>query len=258
MAPYLSPTVALAIAPLTAAAGGVKPALALARRIGYEAAQLSAAQAGIRPRDLDGRGRRDLLAELARQSLAPAGLDLFIPHEHWGSPQHQDRAVAAVLAALELAAEMGRIPLSTTLPTEAADDAMVGEIVSAADGRSTPIALHAESDPDGLAALLSRHDTPVLGVGVDPAGVLAGGGEPGGFVLRFADRLLAARLDDYRAASALRTPSRVALGSGSLDLDEYRAALAAANRLQVLIADPRDLADPAAGAGRALEVWREM
>ena len=49
---------------------------------GFRAAQLSASQPGLRPRELDQSGRRDLLATLRRREVSASGIDAWIPPEH--------------------------------------------------------------------------------------------------------------------------------------------------------------------------------
>jgi hypothetical protein len=43
--------------------------------MGFRSVQLSAAQPGLRPRELDRSGRRDLLARLSRLQMPAAGLE---------------------------------------------------------------------------------------------------------------------------------------------------------------------------------------
>ena len=53
---------------------------------GWQAVQLSAAMPGTRPRDLGSSARRDLQATLRRNELLAAGMDLWIPREHYIDP----------------------------------------------------------------------------------------------------------------------------------------------------------------------------
>src|SRR5690606_35381914 len=84
--------------------------------LGFRFIQLSATHPGLRPRELDQSARRDLLATLRRRERSPAGVDLWIPPEHFADAAQVDRAVAAAIAAIELAADLGRVPLSLALP----------------------------------------------------------------------------------------------------------------------------------------------
>src|SRR5262245_10456016 len=92
--------------------GGDDPAaklraqLTLARTAGCRAVQLNGAAAGLRARELDRSARRDLAATLKRAEVGFSGVDLFVPPEHFGAMAHQDRAVSAVVGAVELAAEI--------------------------------------------------------------------------------------------------------------------------------------------------------
>ena len=56
-----------------------RAAIEWAAGLGYRAVQLDGAAAGVRARDLDRSGRRDLAALLRRLQLGFSGLDLWIP-----------------------------------------------------------------------------------------------------------------------------------------------------------------------------------
>src|SRR5690606_13026801 len=71
---------------------GPRAPIEAAAKAGFRAVALDASAAGLRPRDLDRSARRDLAALLRRLELAFAGLDLWIPPEHFASPEHADRA----------------------------------------------------------------------------------------------------------------------------------------------------------------------
>ena len=68
--------------------------------LGYRYVQLSAAQPGLRPRELDKSARRDLLATLRRREMSPAGVDLWIPPDHFLASATVDRAAEAVVEAI--------------------------------------------------------------------------------------------------------------------------------------------------------------
>ena len=99
----------LPLAP-TLAPLGDRPRVALDRfaAMGFRHVQLSAMQPGLRPRDLDRSGRRDLGVRLGRLGMTAAGVDLWIPQTHFVDPYQVDRAVAAVLGAIELAGALDR------------------------------------------------------------------------------------------------------------------------------------------------------
>ena len=252
----LGPLLSVTLAPLVPRCGGsIERALERAAAAGVQSVQLSAALKGLRPRELDRQSRRELLALIARRGLVLGGLDLMIPHRHMLETATQDRAVASSIAAVELAADLGRVPLSLTLPVEKLPDDVAQAIIAAADGRGVLLAVHAEHDPDALEQFLARHDQPQLGAGLDAAALIALGHDPAETATRFARRLAVARLDDHA-----RTPAaagRRPLGEGELDLLEYRAALAAAPRLRQIIIELRDLPDPWAALHAATHQWTD-
>ncbi len=89
------------------AGGDARDRIEAARRLGCRAVHLDAML--LKPRDLDRSARRDLAAYLRRAELAVTGWDLIIPAAHWADPARVDRAVAATLAAIDLADEIRRL-----------------------------------------------------------------------------------------------------------------------------------------------------
>lgn len=252
----LGPALSVTVSPLTKQAGGdVRRAIERAGKLGMRFVQLSAAQQGLRPRELDRRARKDVLALLARNGLALGGLDLMIPHRDWLAAATQDRAFEAMLGTLELAYDLGKVPVTTTLPVEKMDDAMVRELLTAADARGVAIAVHAEHDLNALHNWLKQHDQPMLGAAIDPAALLSQDIDPAEAITRFAERLLVARLDDHTATSVASAGGRCLVGEGSLDVLGYRAALSICRRLRSIIIELRDLPDPAAAARTAVQAW---
>lgn len=249
----LSPPLSLSIAPLVAGADGVRRAVERARELGYRCVQLSAATQGIRPRELDTRARRDLAALLARHGLALSGLDLMIPPEHWADPAQLDRALSATLAAIALAGDLGRVPLCTALPVASLPADVITELLTAADGHGVALAVHCEQDTAALKTWLDEIDQPLVGAAIDPASLIASGQGPVDTALDLAGRILVARLDDFSKASG--SAGNCPVGSGSLKLLNYRAALSTCNNLRSIVADPRNLPDPAAAAEHVRKLW---
>jgi hypothetical protein len=85
---------------------------------------------------LDGAARRALKALLRRIELTPSGVDLWIPSGHFADPARSDRAVAAVSETVELAAELGRVPVSFNLPSIASEDADLRDVVESMLGHA--------------------------------------------------------------------------------------------------------------------------
>lgn len=258
----LAPT----IRPLVRQAGGtVRDALGRLSASGFAAVQLDAAIPGIRPRDLDRRARQDLLAMLGRSSIALAGLDLFIPRRHFILGEHLDRAISATLAAIELAADLGKVPLSLALPVKSLADSTRKTLVEAAEGRGVRLAIHAEDQLEALEAWVNALDLWSLGVAIDPAALLARAADPAAAVHRIGKRLAVARLDDVAMTGAEPGAEggdesfagvRSFVGEGDLDLDAYRVAVdLAPGRTGPVVLDLRGIENPLAGAVAAKAAW---
>ena len=155
----------------TLGALGDQPRSALDRLagMGFRSVQLSAAQPGLRPRELDRSGRRDLLTRLQRLQMPAAGLDLWIPTEHFLDPARVDRAMAAVGTAIELAADLGRCTVSLVLPGVEARPSV----------------------PPGVTA-----SNPSIGAGIDTAVWLGQDKDPSAAVREHARDLVSVRLCD--------------------------------------------------------------
>lgn len=218
-----------------AGAGDPRAALSLLAAAGLRHVQLSAALPGMRPRDLDRSARRDLLARLRRLELVPAGLDLWIPLEHFTSPEHADRAAAAVIEAIELAADLGRLALSIRL-ADGLEGTIVQEWRSKAETCGVRLADHAPTPH------------PLLSVGIDPAALLAAGMDPAACASAAPD-LAAARLSDFR------DEARAVPGAGRLDLLAYQAALLTRGFEAPVALDLRRLSDPRAALDAAVRAW---
>lgn len=215
----LAPT----LAPLVE--GDPREAIEFIARNGFQGVQLSAALPGMRPRELDRSARRDLLARLRRSELAPSGVDLWIPDEHFVDPIHADRAVAAILEAVEFAADLGRVPLSIRLPEKTEDD-QVRQIRERAEVCNVAIADHGARSA-------------ILGRGLDPAEIILGGGDPALEAAR-TPTVNAARFSDADRAGAGRVPP----GTGRLDVLEYQVALVSSHFASSVVLDLRSLSQP--------------
>jgi sugar phosphate isomerase/epimerase len=223
------------------------------REMGFRHVQLSATQPGLRPRELDRSARRDLLAVLRRRELSVSGVDLWIGPGDFLNPAKVDRAVAAVIEAIELAADLGRCPVSLTLPGREADsdrekpalEPVMAALIKAAQSRDVPLADHA----------IPVVEREYIGVGIDPAAWLARDEDPASAVSRHADRLVSLRLCDL-LTSGLRGP----IGDeqeGRLDVLAYKVAAGLANALRPVVVDVRQWTDPWAGLKQTLEMWRK-
>lgn len=249
--PDLAPTVE----PLMGAEDGsaIRGVLDRLHALGFRTVQLSATQKEMRPRDLDQSARRDLLATLRRRELAVAGLDVWIPPRHFLQPHTADRAVQAASQAIELAADLGRVPFSMNLPAaDASNDgaaAAVGDIARA-------LRDHAEKFGVEIANHTAPHPTPpdaALGIGIDPAAWLSHGKDPAAALLAHASHLVSVRLCDL-LHSGLRAP----VGDqheGQLDLFQYQVAISVAQYTRPIIIDARQWPDPWTGIQQTRSAW---
>ncbi len=242
---------------------GVRQVVDALASSGFEAIQLDAGLAGMRPRELDKRARQDLLAMLARRSMRAGGVDLFIPRQHLLDLQTLDRAVEAMLEAVELAADLGRVPLSTALPVRKMQTGQsaeaLAEIVAAAEGRGVGLSVHAEDMLEPLKQWLNEVDLPVVGAGIDAAALLGGDVDPAQTIHHLGPRLMTARLSD--ASTAFGTGGgavRCTVGEGELDLLSFRLALDMAPARQgPVILDLRGLEAPWQAAETAHSRWKD-
>jgi sugar phosphate isomerase/epimerase len=209
-----------------------------AARVGYRAVQLNAAV--LRPRDLGRSARRDLAALLRRSQLRASGVDLWIPPTHLHSPEHADRATAALIDACGFAADMaelsgGQPVLSVALPQD--DDArpVIESVCSAALERGVRLADHTWPPADAAREGSSPHC-----VGVDPAAIYLAEGadaDPAASVSRLGPALAAVRLSDVGQTG------RVAPGSGRLDTFAYAVAVATSSYAGDVVVDLRTLTE---------------
>lgn len=245
LAPTATPVIAQTDGTLRTALGR----LAGAR---FTAVQIDATLAGLRPRELNTRARKDLLALIARHGMRLAGIDLFLPRRHYLDSAYIDRAMAATLAAIELAADLGRVPLSLALPVAGMTEDARGALVEAADGHSVSLAVHGEGQWEALSQWVEAVDLPALGMAIDPATLLAQQVDPVALIHQHAKRLRVARLSDQAANSV----GRCDVGQGDLDVSAYRIAVDLATaRLGPVVLDLRGLANPLAAASVARDAW---
>ncbi len=229
--PPLAPTLeALPLAP--------RRALERLAALGLRHVQLSATQGGLRPRDLDRSARRDLAAILRRHELAVSGIDAWIPAAHFLDAARVDRAVALVVGTIGLAEDLGRCPVSLTLP---AASGIAGAILGPAAQRGVHVADHAVTP------------SPDAAVGIDPVACLAADVDPAAVATAAGPRLASARLADL-LTSGMRGP----IGSveARLDVLAYRVALSVADYDRAVVVDVRQWVDPWGGLTQTREAWR--
>ncbi|HRQ71642.1 MAG TPA: TIM barrel protein [Phycisphaerales bacterium] len=247
---FARPPLSMALCALPSRDGGeARAQIEAVAAAGYRWVQLDAAAPGLRARELSRSARRDLAALLRRCELSLSGLDLWIPEDHFASPEHADRAVAATTQAIALAADLaaltaapGRI-VSIRLPQVTADG-VEQSLLDAAQRFDVRIADHALPVREPASA-----DSP-LGVGVDPAAVMIAGEDPAALTARIGNRLASLRLSDLDAAG-----SRVAPGHGRLDIDAYIAAASVAGWEGPPVLDLRGVGSPERAMSEFLGEW---
>ncbi|MEM7628572.1 MAG: hypothetical protein AAF356_04025 [Planctomycetota bacterium] len=231
-----------------------RAAIAWAGSTGARALAIDATAPATRPRNLDRSARRDLAASMRRSELASAGIDLFIPPEHFIDDAHADRAVSAVLQGIELARELagtgtgsGEACLSIALPAEP-PAGVISTINTEAGRLGVIVADHAPRDP-GAAPSEDAHS---IGIGVDPAVLLREKLDPVAVLTRAGDRLGAIRLSD---ASAF---GRCPVDAEGSRLDVHAYAIAAATvGARFITLDLRGVADQDEAARGTLALWRD-
>ena len=210
---------------------------------GFRGILLDSARAGIRPRDLDRSARRGLASALRRLELTLAGLELWIPPQHYASAQHAERALAAVLSSIDLLAELAALvetdrTLTLNLPQQDADDA-IATIIETAHRAEITIASATWPPRE------STDDAPI-GVALDPRAILRNGDDP--------ISIAAASITPPAAARwsyASRRPEEV------LDPLGYASSLAVAGFKGAVALDLRDAVDPETDAQAALDAWAQ-
>lgn len=235
------------IAPL----GSPAEAMGWASASGLRGVQLSVTGGGLRPRDLGPSARRDLRAMLTRLELSVSGIDAIVPVAHFLDPATSERAIDAIDGACGLAAELGRVPVTLQLPS-------AGDESQRDRRREVLAAVAAAADRAGvtLADLGGAQEAPWPPVGtcVDPAAVLADGGDPAAVAVRAGPKLAAVRVDDL-LRSGLRGPIGVR-GESRLDVMAFRVAIDVAGFRGLPVVDCRQWPDPRAGILQTLAAWQ--
>lgn len=213
---------------------------------------LDATQAGQRPRELDRSARRDLAATLRRAGLHSGGIDLFIPAEHYASPAHADRAMAAMVAAIDLARELATLTeapeaiVCTEFPpavdSGGGADARPGELLGTLLGS---IREHAQIADVRLADTAPGAARPEILRAVDVARCVLAGKDPAAeltarSVLRLSD-----------AAAGQRVP----LGRGQAETRAIAGAWAVLGGSRAPILDLRGLIDAKGAVADAVSAW---
>lgn len=223
---------------------------------GLRGVHIDATRSGLRARDLDRSGRRDLAAMLRRLELACSGVDVFVPGEHLVHKDTADRAVASVVGAIELAADLrslgagaGEMVVCVALPREIGAD-VLSAIQSASERSGVRVADCAWPMREGAEALGEVG----IGVGIDPAAVLSAGEAPERVAARAGSRLVLARVSDIRRGLV---GVRCMPGSreGSLDVEAYATTLSVIGYRGMAVLDVRGVNGATAALPHTVERW---
>ncbi len=179
--------------------------LRAAAAFGCRGVQISAGQPGSRPSDLSDSGRRDLLAAARRHELKITGDDAWVRTEDLLDKERVDSALSATMSAMQMAADLGCIPISLKLPREEEAREIVHAIMTTAERIGVAVLDH------GVPVFAGE---PPLGVGIDAPSWLASGKDVMPGIQEAGERLGAVRLADL-SAEGMRT----AIGGNSSRLD---------------------------------------
>ncbi len=211
-------------------------------RTGFRGILLDAARTGLRPRELDRSARRGIASLLRRLELDLGGVELWIPPEHYASSEHNERAINAACAAIDLTAELASLTaadrtLTLTLPAEGADEAVetIAHAAHRAEVRLANAARAQRQSPDGAP----------IGRCLDPRALARDGADAVQQTIELTQPPAAARW-----SFASRRPEEVA------DPLAYASALSIAGFQGAVALDLRDAIDPDADAVAALDRWR--
>ncbi len=247
------------LAPTLQPLGDPKPALNRLSALGIRAVQLSATQPGLRPRELNQSARRDLRATLRRRELTLTGLDCWIPPAHFLDPHHADRAIATLLATIELAADLHRCPVSITLPIPVIPAQEGIQKQNQEENRNNQFITTLTNHAQHHGITLANHTLPFpkntqnkeLSIGLDTAAALAAGEDP--TALLHTPNLAVIHLSDLHT-TGLRGP----LGQNpenQLDLSAFAATLSIIQPPPSLVLDLRQWSHPWPGLTQSLATW---
>lgn len=246
-----APEIAIALAglPVTGgqAWGSTPDAVAWVRDQRVRGLTLDAGRPDCRARDLGRSARRDLGAMLRRTEVELAGIDLFIPPEHYTDPAKCERAFETVQQTAMLAVELSRLVGGRSRP-----------VVSI----TLPVSLP-QHERHSLTAVFEKYGaigadhTPGapapsawLGTGIDPAACFLANADPA--KLATEPGVVALRLSNLNATG--RCP--VNAEGGRLELLAYTGATLTSD-LRWITADTRGVGDPMRGVKAAVHAWRE-
>lgn len=245
-------------------ARGVRAAIGWCASVGYRGIQLDASASEIRPRAIDRSARRDLAASVRRAGLGFTGLDLWIPPEHFSAGEHADRAHAALLGAIGLAADLrGLVPSgSASAPAVVSaafpdDYAGRGEVLAQADAVGVLVedfGVGATAPPSESAANDGGVDEGrahgSIRPGIDTARLIMRSQPPGKTFAKLSKSAATLRVNDADDTG------RREMGKGQLDVSTLLALHATLTPGLPIVTDLRGIEHPDRGARAAIDVIR--
>ncbi|MDX9912549.1 MAG: hypothetical protein RBS39_12025 [Phycisphaerales bacterium] len=224
--------------------GGVRATFDWVASLGARGVVIDATAPETRPRTLDRSARRDLAASMRRRGLACMGVDLWIPPEHFASPTHVDRAMAALEAAAGLASELcegvGRVVSIETGEHVGSDLLSVMREM----GEDANVRLADHRFMKGAGESVAR-----LAEGLDCASVIMAGGDPASLLSTRGERIASVRLSDVGSVG------RVGVGNGRLDVAALGAIAGTLWREGPVVIDLRGLRSPGEAARQGIDAW---
>jgi sugar phosphate isomerase/epimerase len=216
-------------------AGGFRPALAAASRLGVQGVQFDAV-GELHPDRLGITARRDIAHLLRSHGLAATALHCPLRHG-LGHPTGLDARIEHLKKAMTLSFDLGaRIVIVDAGRTPEADDdprrAPLREILLAlamhGDRVGATLALEAGADPaDRLTPLLDSFPGRSLAVNFDPANFILHDLDPLAQLTLLRDRVVHVHAHDARAGTSSRTASTTVVGGGDTDWLAVLATLTA-------------------------------
>jgi sugar phosphate isomerase/epimerase len=232
---------------------GVIAWLAKAAVPGVRGVRIDATMSGIRPRELDRSGRRDLASLLRRNELRFGGVDVFVPPEHLVKADTVDRAMSSILGAIDLAADLAGLAsgsVAARTPASGGGAGVAATISLALSDKATPDVVRSIADhAEGRGVRIANHAWPIvekgnaepaIGIGLDAAVALAAGSDPVMLAARLGARVVSVRIGDVGA-----TGERAPPGRGRLDVPALLATLASTGHAGSAVLDLRGLKAPA-------------
>lgn len=252
---------AVGLSPLRTATTSVEARARLVRDAGLSRVTMSAAETGMRPRDLSRSARRDIAAQLRKGGVSCIGVELWIPQRHFAEGEHQQRAVDALTDAIRYAAEMseltdGAAALHTSLPLATDEDSSeqlptvihpcTRAVLDDAASHGVDVIDHGVfgTSDQGMSAGCS--------IGIDCSLEVMRASDPVDKLLHHSSRVRSLRLSDAVGGS------RVRIGSGDLDMFKLIITWSTLREKPALVIDLRGIESPEIALTATIDAYESM